>query len=40
MEEIGQEIEDERLLSITENIFTYNGIPEHEIVLNTRGIIE
>jgi 8-oxo-dGTP pyrophosphatase MutT (NUDIX family) len=32
MEEIGQEIKNERLLSVTENIFTYNGIDEHEIV--------
>jgi len=31
-EEIGQETENERLLSITENIFTFNGIKEHEIV--------
>ena len=32
MEEIGQETKNERLLEITENIFTYNGIAEHEIV--------
>ena len=32
MEEIGQETKNERLLEISENIFTYNGIAEHEIV--------
>ncbi len=31
-EEIGQEIEKEKLLEITENIFTFNGVREHEIV--------
>ena len=32
LEEIGQEIKTEQLLDISENIFTYNGIEEHEIV--------
>jgi 8-oxo-dGTP pyrophosphatase MutT (NUDIX family) len=32
LEEIGQEIENIHLLEVTENIFTYNGIDEHEIV--------
>jgi ADP-ribose pyrophosphatase YjhB (NUDIX family) len=32
MEELGQEIENLQLLDIMENIFTYNGIDEHEIV--------
>ena len=31
-EETGEEIENEKLLNISENIFTFNGIPEHEIV--------
>lgn len=32
MEEIKQEIENVRLVSVTENIFTFNRIEEHEIV--------
>jgi 8-oxo-dGTP pyrophosphatase MutT (NUDIX family) len=32
MEEIGEEIINLRLMNIMENIFTYNGINEHEIV--------
>jgi 8-oxo-dGTP pyrophosphatase MutT (NUDIX family) len=31
-EEIGREIGDEKLLSVTENIFEFKGICEHEIV--------
>ena len=32
LEEIGQETENLRLIDINENIFTYNGKDEHEIV--------
>ena len=36
-EEIGQEITNEVLLDISENIFEYNGIQEHEIVFAYRA---
>lgn len=32
LEEVGLEIENLQLIDVSENIFTYNGIDEHEIV--------
>lgn len=32
LEEIGEETENEQLIDISENIFTFNGLNEHEIV--------
>jgi 8-oxo-dGTP pyrophosphatase MutT (NUDIX family) len=37
LEEIGQEIENIRLLDVNENIFNYNGNNEHEIVFIYKG---